>query len=374
MIVEGFGTITKREDKETRRCRRWRLRVPAGLNTKTGRTRYRTQDFTGTYSDAVEALKAFNAQVQREGRHDKRNLTVGQLCDEWMEERKMVGEVAQETIEKNENHIKVIKHQLDGTPARALETHHITEALSNLMDGDSPSGKPLSGTYCQGVLATLKMVYSWANKRRYVSSNPTIDAPRPKNDTPEQKALTAKQTNSMTSKLSRSSRTDAAIMLALWGGLRRGEVTSITWGHVDLVGGVMSVPGTKNDASYAAIPMFPQLVEFLLEWKENQRAELAEMGLVQDDSTPVIANGAGDAYTPDGLGKAWRERRDSLGLPGFKLHELRHSFATMLARGGFPAKGIQAFMRHSDERTALRIYQHFNADDLRASMERFLRS
>ena len=259
MIVEGYGTVDPAEKKRVDRCRKWRLRVSAGFDLKTGKPKRRERRFSGTYTEAVKALEAFAVEVNDSTHHQRAKLTVGQLCDEWLEERAMVGEVAQETLDKNANHVMVIKHQLAGTPARALETRHVTQALSNLMQGDSPSGKPLGGAYCQGVLTTFRMVYSWAVKRGYAAHNPVADAPRPKSDTPEQRALTEQQIRDVTSKLSTQSRTDAAVMLALWGGLRRKEIVTLEWGHVDLIGSTMRVPDTKNAASYAAIPMFPFL-------------------------------------------------------------------------------------------------------------------
>ena len=110
------------------------------------------------------------------------------------------------------------------------------------------------------------------------------------------------------------------------------------------------------------------LVEYLLEWKECQRARMAKYGVVQGDHTPVLANDLGDRMSGYVLGRWWRRNRAALGCPGVHYHDLRHTFATNLAKHNVHPKAIQSLLRHKDDRTAMRIYTHVNVEQMMSAV------
>ena len=162
----------------------------------------------------------------------------------------------------------------------------------------------------------------------------------------------------------------AAVALALYGGMRRGEIAALDWKHVNLIDGVILLPDTKGGNKLTATPMRPKLVEYLLAWKEHQAKRMAKYGVVQGDYTPVCANDLGDRLDKKVLGRWWQRNREGLGCDGVHFHDLRHSFATDLAKKNVHPKAIQLLMRQKDDRMAMRVYTHVNVEQMRDAVMR----
>ena len=69
-----------------------------------------------------------------------------------------------------------------------------------------------------------------------------------------------------------------------------------------------------------------------------------------------------------GIQKAWERVRKRAGMPGLRLHDLRHSFASMGVAGGLSLPLIGALLGHKHAATTAR-YAHLSADPLRAANE-----
>lgn len=379
MKVKGYGSIEKMEDKRNDRCRKWRLRISLGKDPRSGKYKQATRCFTGTMQEAKEAIKEYYDEICVVGVNtDNKKMTVEQLLNEFIEERSITGVVGQETLDKYETHKNSWCRHFGKLRASALEPRIVTKAMKDLMDGDTPSGKPCSTTYIRSALCTINMAYKWGMSLGYVTKNPIEHVPRPKIDTKEKRAITTAQSDAVIKLLDPTRPIDAIIMMALRAGYRRQEFVNSFWHHINLLDGLAVVPGTKNDSSYATIPFLDIVIEFLLAYKEWQREMLADAGLKQDDDTPLFCNPrTGESYTADAIDKMYRQRRDELNkmLPkeleigDISLHELRHSFSTWLARNNLHPSVIQKLMRHKDERMALRTYTHVNVADTKSALD-----
>jgi integrase len=69
-----------------------------------------------------------------------------------------------------------------------------------------------------------------------------------------------------------------------------------------------------------------------------------------------------------GIDKIWRSIRKGAGLEGIRLHDLRHSFASVGAIGGLSLPIIGALLGHKHAMTTAR-YAHLSADPVRAANE-----
>lgn len=370
MKVEGLGSIQKLEDKPNNRCRKWRLRVSTGINPKTGNYQERTKRFTGTIKEAKAELAIFAAEVQSEiaVSADRRKITVEQLSEEWIKERVSLKLIAQATADKNTCTMATFNYQLGKIRADKLTTKHVVDAMGALMEGDSPSGKPLSSIYINTVLTTANQMYKWAIERGLCARNPIVDVPKPKVEDTVRDALSPEQITDLLEKCPPNNYHHVGVALALLAGLREGECANLLWSDVDFENRAMLVRGTKNTSSFAYIPILDELYDYLLAWKECQTEQLESHDLEFDESMTVLTDPFGFALTGKGLGKWWRMHRKELGFSQFRFHDLRHSFATMLARNKIHPKIIADLMRHSNEKMALKIYTHLNIDDQREAL------
>ena len=81
------------------------------------------------------------------------------------------------------------------------------------------------------------------------------------------------------------------------------------------------------------------------------------MGDAYNDEGYVCAWDDGRPYDPDWVTKTFNKIIKKIGLPKIRFHDLRHTFATILADNNISAKLLQEMMRHSDGRMTAR-YTH----------------
>jgi integrase len=146
----------------------------------------------------------------------------------------------------------------------------------------------------------------------------------------------------------------AAVRLLAFTGARAGEVLGLRWEHVDLQSGCLRLPMSKTGRK----------VIHLNEPAIGVLAELAE----RKTDNPWVIEGAKPGSPLVNIRKPWHRLREAAGLPDVRLHDLRHSFASVAVAGGLSLPVIGALLGHSQPATTAR-YAHLAADPLRAAAE-----
>jgi integrase len=143
----------------------------------------------------------------------------------------------------------------------------------------------------------------------------------------------------------------AAIRLLIFTGARASEVLRLAWDRVDLSAGAVRMVRKGHTATLYLPPP----------------AKAVLKALPRLDANPyVIAGGRkGGALTLSGLEQIWQEVRKAAGLTDVRLHDLRHSFASVAVAGGESLPVIGALLGHTQAQTTKR-YAHLSDDPLRA--------
>lgn len=140
----------------------------------------------------------------------------------------------------------------------------------------------------------------------------------------------------------------AAIKLLLLTGCRRGEIVNLLWQHVDFERECLWLPtGAK--------------VVYL-----NAPARALLQGLPRMADNPCVIPGVRAASASAAIENVWPSLREAAGLADVRLHDLRHSFASVGAAGGLSLPIIGALLGHKHAQTTAR-YAHLSADPLRAA-------
>jgi integrase len=157
----------------------------------------------------------------------------------------------------------------------------------------------------------------------------------------------------------RASKRDSTdvILLLLLTGARRGEVVKMTWAQLDLDAGVWTKPAaTTKQRKLHRVPLSAEAVELL-------RRRLAERG-----PRLVVALRDGRVFPSPGvvarLERDWQVIRASAGLDDVRMHDLRHSYASLLVGSGLSLPIIGALLGHSQVSTTQR-YAHLADRPLR---------
>jgi integrase len=148
------------------------------------------------------------------------------------------------------------------------------------------------------------------------------------------------------------------ILLGAFAGLRVGEIAALRTVDVDFMRGVISpaiqYPDAPLKTEMSKTPV-PIPVDLALELNRVP----AEWG-----SDTLVVGAYGRAVAPYTIETAFRKARESVvDLPeGFRVHDLRHYFASLLISAGLDIKTVQKRMRHSSAKTTLDVYGHMWPD------------
>ena len=162
-----------------------------------------------------------------------------------------------------------------------------------------------------------------------------------------------------------ASRLHAFIVLCLLTGVRSEEARALTWEHVDLDAGTISVwrpvrahGDTKTNRSRRTLKLPEIAVEALRGQRQRQARERAEAGELWQEPGLVFTTSVGTAYESHNLRRDFRRVTAAAGL-GVRWvpKELRTSFVSMMSYQGVPVEEIARLAGHASSRTTEVIYR-----------------
>jgi integrase len=158
-------------------------------------------------------------------------------------------------------------------------------------------------------------------------------------------------------------------------GVRRGEALGLGWSAVDLDAGTISIRRTLVDVTTSGTgrrPIFSDpktvrgnrviqldsaTVAALRDYRDEKAKDLASLGR-QAEADLVFTHGDGRALHPERLSRAFLRRLRRAGLPVIRLHDLRHTWATLGFQGGVHPKIVSERLGHSTITITLETYSH----------------
>ncbi|QEE40657.1 MULTISPECIES: site-specific integrase [unclassified Methylobacterium] len=147
-----------------------------------------------------------------------------------------------------------------------------------------------------------------------------------------------------------------AIRLLLFTGCRLREILHLRWSEIDFERGFLFLPKSKTGAKTVVL---------------NAPA-LDVLAALPHAGTFVIASGDPEKPRAD-LQRPWARITAAAGLDGLRIHDLRHSFASVGAGGGMGLPIVGKLLGHTNTSTTAR-YAHLHADPLRQASERIGRT
>ena len=239
----------------------------------------------------------------------------------------------------------------------------------------------------------LNMVCRHAVKKHHIQRNPCEDVAAPKQPKASPNALTDEHRARLLEELGRCEATPlvTSAYIALYMGLREGEICGLRWKDVDLSRRIMRVShaigqsesgtyekATKNDASTRTLSIPAPLADKLAARRTRMTGELAEAGVVlsTDEFAALFVVGTIDGRykNPNQLGKEWHVLAEAHGLLGTKgrtvtFHDLRHTFATVAVEQGVDIKSVSSFLGHTNAAMTLNTYASANPNAIAAAAE-----
>lgn len=158
-------------------------------------------------------------------------------------------------------------------------------------------------------------------------------------------------------------------------GLRRGEARGLKWS--DFVDGQVHVQRTLSDDRQLSNPKFglpkttksnrwlpvPDDLEAVLEAHRQTQLET----VYDSPYDLVFCTSVGTAISGSAINKAFKALCQKVGVPIIRLHDLRHTAASMWIHAGMDIQTVSGRLGHKDANTTLRIYVHESAQLLKRS-------
>lgn len=165
-------------------------------------------------------------------------------------------------------------------------------------------------------------------------------------------------------------------------GLRRKEILGLTWNAIDFKNKSITIRKTvgrgkydgvtqflikdipKNKSSYRTLPMFDFIADLLKKYKEKYKSNEKIFGntYITDYKDFICLMDNGELVKPDYVDRTFSRILKENGFRHIRLHDLRHSCATLLLRNGVPLPEIQKWLGHSNIITTQR-YSHLDQND-----------
>ena len=190
-----------------------------------------------------------------------------------------------------------------------------------------------------------------------------MDTPRGLEGRPSQ-SLTLAEASALL-EAAESSRLHAFIVLCLLTGVRSEEARALTWEHVDLEAGTISVwrsvrahGDTKTNRSRRTLKLPEIAVEALRGQRRRQAEERADAGEMWQEHGLVFTTSVGTGYESHNLRRDFRRVTAAAGLGArWVPKELRTSFVSMMSYQGVPVEEIARLAGHASSRTTEVIYR-----------------
>ena len=297
---------------------------------------------------------------------------MGQLLDHWLEEV----------------HKPTIKLTTYAKYRRLLDNHIIPEIgriqlrkltperLEQLYTKKTNEG--LSASVVRNIHIVIHEALDQAVRKKYVAQNVSnlVDG-LPRVSKYEAQVLTKEQAQQLLKAL-QGSQLETFVMLAITTGMRHGEMLALEWQDIDFrmhslsirrivsrLSGIegrykgryeVSEPKTKKSQRNILLPEI--VLQSLKAHRVHQKEACSKAGEKWQDRNLVFCNTTGGYINPDVILAHFHKAVEQAGLPRMRIHDLRHSAATILLSAGAHPKLVQELLGHSSIDITMDVYSH----------------
>ncbi len=328
-----------------------------------------------TYKEVQAKLRTLLADADKGIMPPPKQLTVTQFFEHWLADVVKPAKRASTYTSYEQNYRLYIKPHLGNLKVSELQPSDLRGLYSSLTRRGL---KPHSVRRCHAVLHTgLQQALSdnlvYRNVAHGFKGLPSVE-----NGAEEATILSPEQVNRLLGQ-THGTNYHALLTVAVYTGLRQGELFALRWEDVDLGAGTLSVRQNLSIRKQVGQPKsragvrsmtLPRLCVIVLREHKVRQAEARlranewnDTGLVFTTLKPGAGKGGhttlpGSPLTQSVVNRALKSLLAKADLPEMKFHELRHTACSLMALQGIPATVAMKRMGHSDIRLTLQRYTH----------------
>ncbi len=347
-----------------------------------GRRRQRQKGGFKTRKEAEAALAVLLTDVQKGTVLEPTRQRLGDYLEDWLT---AVGpSLRPTTLESYEQAMRNwIVPRIGGMRLQAVTPQVLQRLYADWSATGRKNGEGLSPRSVKLAHTVLHLALGQAAAWRLIPANPAaVKLHLPRQVRKEITAWTAQEARQFL-EATRDDRLRAIWVLMLATGLRRGEALGLRWDAMDLDAGRLSVVSTltvakgkaflaepKTSGSRRVVGLERHVVTALLKHRKAQAAERLAAGPSWQDSGLVFTTPLGGWIHPQNLRRSFEAGIARAGVRRIRIHDLRHTAATLALGGGAHPKLVQEMLGHADISITLDIYSHTTEEMHRDAAER----
>lgn len=360
-------------------------------NKKRSDGRIAVQVYLGKDENGKRIIKTVYGKTQKEANQKAEELKaqLGKGLDisnkirsfkEWSELFLSTQKTALTDAEYNlkKNRLSFFYSFFGNSPIESIRPFNIEAALNDLAVKNPATGKPSAKKTITAYKQVCGQVFKFAIKNRVIEYNPAEYTELPKNAPKEERrALSKTEREWISSYSGDNKRAKRAAMIAMFCGLRRGEMTALTWNDINFNDNTITVNKSydfksnsiklpKTAAGIRTVPMPDPLVEFLKnEKREGINVLVTKNGKLMTESAwkRMLESFLVDLEISHGTGKKKKKCAPEptvFTIQLFGWHDLRHTYATVLYEAGVDVLTAQYLLGHASASTTMEIYTHLS--------------
>lgn len=352
------------------------VKVSLGKDPATGKYRYKWLTVRGSRRDAEKKLADLTSQIEKGAYSLPTKKRTAEFLTAWLDD--YGPNLSPRTLEGYRDIIngRIIpalgKYTLSGLKPEHIQHFYSEELIAGL------SAQTVRH-HAMLLHKSLDCAVEWG----LIIRNPADAVKPPRAQRTEMKTWTENEVSQFL-EAAKSTRYYELFYLALFSGLRRSELLALRWIDIDflysqiyvsrslhvLAGGNMVIRQPKTAAGRRTIALSPSVVLLLKEYKEKQEADCLLLGkpLSEDD---LVFNEIGRYLLPSTISHAWAKLVKHLGLRPIRLHDARHTHASLLLKQNVHPKVVSERLGHSSIQITLDTYSHVAPGLQEAAAKRF---
>jgi len=374
---------------EERTPDRWLITIELSRDPATGRRRRQRFTVIGKKRDAQKALREALTKRDTGLTVATTKMTVDEWLSRWLERHVAEGHIGARAHERYEGIIRIhLSPMLGSVPLQQLRPDHIAEAKARWLSGkESTSKRPLAGATVHKHLVVLREALDEALKSNLIAVNPIAAVKAPSvRATRERRALTEQEIATLL-EVSKGTRYDSPIRIALACGVREGELLGARWDDLDVETSTLSIRNTlvyvrgevsfkepKSDNSRRTIELSAGTVRLLKVHRAKQNERRLAIGSLWRDHGLVFPSTIGTPWVPRAFYRGYREVVDAAGAKRdddkekgrtplanpktVDFHCLRHTAGSQWIRHGTDIFTVSRRLGHASASFTMDVYGH----------------
>lgn len=350
-------------------ARKWWIAVDQPRGTD-GKRKRQWHKFDGTMRQAQAERTRLLHNIQTGLYIEPSKENIAAFLERWLQH--IQGRVAKKTFERYSQIAKMHLTDAFGTIQLAKLSAADISAAYDRWQGTGARARGKGGLSPQTIIhhhRVLRQALGQALKWGLVLRNVADAVEPPRRVRPEIRTLSEAEAAVLLG-AAEGTRLVAPIYVLLTSGVRRGELLALRWSDLDTNSAMLSVRrsveltgsgvGFKlpKSGQSRAITLAKGTLEALRKHRIAQNADRLMWGSAYKSLDLIFAREDGSVWNPDALSKAFEDLVKRTNIGHVRLHDLRHSCASLMLKSGVHAKVVSERLGHSTISITLDLYSH----------------